>query len=236
MKKTWLTAVSVAGVLGTGSAAMMASAVMNAGSTSPNTAPVPGQNGADTPAPRTVVYSVGDAAHITLSSAGGVLSVISTEPSVGWSVVSTSQAGPTVTVQLTDGMRLVTFTATSNGEQVNASVAAAFMTPTSDGTTVSTPELIEQTNATTGPTVSAPWNHNESEAPAPAQAQPPAQTHSTPTEAAERPSSTSPAVTTTPPQIIPPSSTTAPSSAGTWHEDDGHQTESTDNGAEHDDD
>lgn len=240
MKKTWLTAVSVAGVLGTGSAAVLAGAVMNVASSAPTAAPLPQAYGSAARSPRTVVYTVGDAAQVTLSSAGGVLTVISTEAHSGWSVVSTSAAGPTVTAQLTDDIRLVTFTATANGDDVQASVTAAFVTPTTEGSPAPAPELIKQ--PAPAPVVAAPLHGDNSDAPAPLPAQPGLRTpHSDePTATAAEPESdVSPA-----PVKTPPATTTAPSHAGANYADDGSGTDdhesvtpgTTQPGAEHNDD
>jgi hypothetical protein len=122
MKRTWLTAVSVAGVLGTGSAAVMAGAAMNAGSASPTNAPVP-----DISVPRSAVYQVGAAARIEVSDASGVLSIVSTNVGTGWTVVSTSAPGATASVVLTDGAQLVTFTASTVAGTVHATVTSALV-------------------------------------------------------------------------------------------------------------
>ncbi len=235
MKKTWLTAVSIAGVLGTGSAAVMAGAVMNAGSSAATAAPVPQANGSSV-APRTVVYAVGDAARVTLASAGGVLTVVSTEVDTGWSVVSTSNAGPTVTVQLSDATRVVTFTATASGDGVKASVTAALVTPSTDAAPASTPKLIEQT--VPAPVVAPLVHGDDTDAPAPLPAQPGARaSHDDEPTTAEQ---LQPVAGSQPVKSPPPAATTVPSGAGATYGDDysgsdDHESNST-GSAEHDDD
>lgn len=122
MKRTWLTAVSVAGVLGTGSAAVMAGAAINAASTAPTNAPVP-----DISVPRNAVYQVGAAARIEVSDSSGVLSIVSTTVGMGWTAVSTSAPGATASVVLTDGTQLVTFTASTVAGAVHATVTSALV-------------------------------------------------------------------------------------------------------------
>jgi len=119
MKKSWLTAVSVLGALGTGSAVVMAGAVINSGSNPQTAAPVP-----ELSAPRTSVYQVGNAARIALSSAGEIITVISATPNAGWSVVSTSPAAASVAVTLTDNTQVVTFTASMVSGEVQTAVSA----------------------------------------------------------------------------------------------------------------
>ena len=119
MKKSWLTAVSVVGALGTGSAVVMAGAVINSGSNPQTAAPVP-----ELSAPRTSVYQVGNAARIALSSAGEIITVISATPDAGWSVVSTSPAAASVAVTLTDNTQVVTFTASMVSGEVQTAVSA----------------------------------------------------------------------------------------------------------------
>lgn len=217
----------------------MAGAVMNIGSSAPTAAPVPQVQSASVGAPHTVVYTVGDAARVTLSSAGGVLTVISSEASAAWSVVSISVAGPTVTVQLTDGIRVVTFTATASGDDVKASVTAAFVTPSTDAEPAPTPELIEQPVPTPVVAPSARGENSEAKAPLPAQ---PGTHTDEPTTTAERPE---PAITPAPATPPPPAvATTAPSGTGAAYGDDGSgsddhgsvTTEISQPGAEHDDD
>lgn len=139
MKKTWLTAVSVAGVLGTGSAAVMAGAAMNAGSHSTSDTSALGIS-----LPRSTVYQVGAAARIEVTEAGGVISVISATPTSGWTVTSTSGAGPTATVVLTDGNQIVTFTASMVAGTIHAEVTAA-LSPA--------PSIVVVPDSTTAPAV-----------------------------------------------------------------------------------
>ena len=116
MKKTWLTAVSVAGVLGTGSAAVMAGAGLH---------PPSQLFTAGISLPRSTVYQVGTAARIEVTEAAGMISIISATPTSGWTVRSTSGAGSVVTVVLTDGTQVVTFTASMAGGTVHADVTSA---------------------------------------------------------------------------------------------------------------
>jgi hypothetical protein len=97
----------------------MAGAAINGGSTAPAQAPVPGIS-----LPHSIAYQVGSAARIEVTEAGGVISIISATPATGWSVVSTSGAGPTATVVLTDGTQNVTFIASMLNGTVHTDVSS----------------------------------------------------------------------------------------------------------------
>ncbi|MEI7619312.1 MAG: hypothetical protein WCK14_11880 [Actinomycetota bacterium] len=139
MKKSWLTAVSVVGALGTGSAVVMAGAVMNSGSNPQSSAPVP-----DLTAPHTAVYQVGSAARISLSSAGGTITVISVTPNAGWSLVSTSPAASSVTVTLTDSTQIVTFIASSVAGEIQTSVTATLAAGLAASPDATAPSIVIQ--------------------------------------------------------------------------------------------
>ena len=201
MKKSWLTAVSVVGALGTGSAVVMAGAVINSGSNHQTSAPVP-----ELTMPRTSVYQVGDAARISLSSAGGIITVISATPDAGWSVVSTSPAAASVAVTLTDNAQVVTFTASMVSGEVQTAVSATLAAG------------IPATPDATAPSIVIQQPGDLGAEPNPA----------TPPTFAPNQSGTVGATSTT-----SPSSSTPHASSGTWNDDD-H--ESNDEGYEENDD
>ena len=188
MKKSWLTAVSVVGALGTGSAVVMAGAVINSGSNHQTSAPVP-----ELTMPRTSVYQVGDAARISLSSAGGIITVISATPDAGWSVVSTSPAAASVAVTLTDNTQVVTFAASMVSGEIQTSVSATLAAGLAAAPDATAPSIVIQQPGDLGAR------------PLPA----------TPPTAAPTQSRTTDAATTT-----SPSTSTPGASSGTWNDDD----------------
>ena len=168
MKKSWLTAVSVVGALSTGSAVVMAGTVINSGSSPQTAAPVP-----ELTAPQTSVYQVGNAARISLSSAGGIITVISATPDAGWSVVSTSPAAPSVAVTLTDNTQVVTFAASMVNGEVQTTVSAALVgappIPATPPTAAPTQSRTADAASTTSPSTTTPgassgtWDDDDDE-------------------------------------------------------------------------
>ena len=154
MRKTWLSAISIVGVLGTGSAAVLAGAVMNNGLTVPSSAPV-----LDINSPGTAVYQVGDAARIEVSAQGGIATIASAvASSTSWQITSISSPGAIATVVLTGPTQIVTFTATAVGNDVQASVSATATTTAAlqvvpDPATAPVPAAVTQLNLPVTPAV-----------------------------------------------------------------------------------
>ena len=126
MNRRWGIVASILGALGTGSAAVMATAAEHVDATPTIVASAP-----STPTPSaadTVItrYQIGDAAEITLSVTDGSTVISSAVANAGWTVASMSSPGPTVKVVLSDSSSEVTFTAV-----ITASGAAAVSVSTS---------------------------------------------------------------------------------------------------------
>ncbi len=150
MNKAWTTSLSIAGVIGSGTAAALATSATMNDSGQPPAAAVPsivvastvGSTVASTPAAtmpqpvvemvshietptqRTVQYQVGAAGTVTVHNEGGQLRIDSATPGSGWTVASATDTGAPLAVVFTDGAQTVTFTATGNGLDIIPSVAS----------------------------------------------------------------------------------------------------------------
>jgi hypothetical protein len=113
MQRAWITGLTLAGVLGTGGAAFAGMSVGHSDGSAVE-AQAPGTTSATTSATATdttTTYRLGDAGTVTISVAGGVITVAGVEPATGWTQVGSSAAGVHVDVTLTDGTQLLHFAA-----------------------------------------------------------------------------------------------------------------------------
>ena len=206
MKRSWITALTLASVAG--SAGAFAGVVAGNGDTTPAAAQPQtlANQGAflrvEAPATttRTLSYQVGAAGTATLTVGNGSLVIDNAVAGTGWTATSASGAGTHVDAHFTDGTQLVTFAADIVGTDVvvvsltNVPVAAPATTVSADAVSVAV-----ATNT--------------------------ARAHTTTTS---QPQPAMPAATAAPAAVRPPttSATTAPSGSG----DDGsdHETESND--------
>jgi hypothetical protein len=210
MNRTWITALTVATVAGSGAA--FAGVVANTNDTPAAAQPLPAINpqsalmqvqtkpGVTTPT-RTLNYQVGNAGVATLTIANGALTVDNAVVSTGWTMTSASAPGTHVDVQFTDGTQVVTFGADLVGNDV---------------VVVSITNVAAEVPVTTAPATTAP-----------AQPSPIAVTHTTfPAATSPRPAAPAPTVAPAPAVQQPPAAaaTTAPSGSG----DDAHEEDSND--------
>ena len=123
MKRSWITALTLATVAGSGGA-FAAVVAGNADTPAAAQPPTPASQGAfvrvETPAAptRTISYQVGAAGTATLTIANGSLIVDNAVADTGWTVANASGAGTHVDAQFTDGTQLVTFAADLAGSDV----------------------------------------------------------------------------------------------------------------------
>ena len=146
MNKAWITALSIAGIAGSASAAYAGLSVNgNEGApaeaqglpAAPATTLAPIAAPASSPA--TATYQVGDAGTVTVTNVSGVVSVQSAMPSPGWTVQGYTSPAGHVEVQFVNALQAVTFHAdVVNGEMV-ASLAEAPTVPSTDVTTTEVP-------------------------------------------------------------------------------------------------
>lgn len=141
MNKNWITGLTLASVVGTGGAAFAGmratthDSVQAAGET-------PTSATATTVAGTSASYVAAEAGLVNVSLAGGVITVDSTVPNSGWSVVSFTAPGAHVEVVFTDGTRSITFVADVVDGQIHAEVA---------DTTPTTSTVAPVTSATPAP-------------------------------------------------------------------------------------
>jgi hypothetical protein len=200
MNRTWITALTVATVAGSGAA--FAGVVANTNDTPAAAQPLPAVNpqsalmqvqatpGATTPT-RTLNYQVGTAGVATLTIANGALTVDNAVVNTGWTMTSASAPGTHVEVQFTDGTQVVTFGADFAGNDV---------------VVVSVTNVAVEAPATTAPATTAP-----------AQPSPIAVTHTT---YPARPAAPAPTVAPAVQQPPAAAATTAPSGSGDDHEEE----------------
>jgi hypothetical protein len=185
MNRSWVTAVTLATVAGSGAAftgviANSHDAPIKAEALTPVIPQALVRTDVATTAPtHTLNYQVGAAGVTNLTIAGGSLTVNSATASAGWTLVSTSGPGTHVDVQFSDGAQLVTFGADLVGTDVvvvsltNAAHPAAVVlapepAPTTAVTEPAAPTLGQTTaqpQAAMPPTTAAP-----AKAPAPVKA------------------------------------------------------------------
>jgi hypothetical protein len=110
MQRTWITGLTLAGVLGTGGAAFAGMALTHTDGSSVE-AQAPGATLGTLATSTATTYRLGDAGLATLDSAGGTITITGVEPSVGWTVVSSSNPGLHVELSLTDTVQVLQMTA-----------------------------------------------------------------------------------------------------------------------------
>jgi hypothetical protein len=218
MNRAWVTSLTIAGVVGTGGAAM-------AGLTDSGTAPldpapaaliaaaVIGDTTSTTaPSASVITYQVGPAGTITISYSATGATVTEATPAAGWTVTGASAVGNHVEILFTDAAQTVTFGA----DLVNGELVPAVSSMPVAGAPTPAPIAVTVIGSSSTPTGTQPT------LPAPAVAPTVA-----PTMPAAPPSSSSSydddndddTITTAVPATAPSASaTTSPSGAG--HEDD----------------
>jgi hypothetical protein len=127
MNRSWITALSLATVAGSGGAFVGVIANTNdtpAAAQSPVSFREVAFVQAESPAPaaRTVTYQVGGAGTATLAITSGVLTIDNAQPGKGWGITQTSVPGSHVELQFSDGSQLVTFGADLIGTEVAVAV------------------------------------------------------------------------------------------------------------------
>ena len=111
MRRVWVTTLTVAGVIGSGGAAM-AGVLDDGGNTSsaplPTLPAAPASTAAPTstaPAPHAVSYQIGAAGTVTVEMGPGGATVRGAEPAAGWTLVSATASGSHVEIVFSDGTR-----------------------------------------------------------------------------------------------------------------------------------
>lgn len=141
MNKNWITGLTLASVVGTGGAAF-------AGMRATTHDSVQAQGETPTSAVATTVagvsasYAAAEAGTVNVTLLDGVITVDSTVPNSGWSVVSFTVPGSHVEVVFTDGTRSITFYADVVNGEIEAGVA---------DTTPTTSTVAPVTSATPAP-------------------------------------------------------------------------------------
>lgn len=228
MNRAWITGLALAGAAGSAGAAF-AGVAAGTDFAAPETQPVGTPAGIITPHDRTVDYQVGAAGTVSVSVAGGSLTVVAAAGGTGWTLIGATAPGAHVEVQFTDSLQLVTFAADLVGDDVVVAVTN-LAAPGAPATTVAaTPMSVT--------VITAAPKHNNPGTTAPKAATPvhtnPAPTTPAPTAAPTTPAPTYPARTTQPAATQPaPAATTAPSGTG----DDDHEDDHGDDPEEHEDD
>lgn len=129
MNRSWITALTLATVVGTGGAfvgVITASNEQPVAAAPEPTMPSPAAL-VDVTTPRlepagTVAYRLDSVGIVTVQVANGQLSVVSSVADAGWTPVATTGAGAHVETSFTDTAQLVTFTADLSGSNVMVSV------------------------------------------------------------------------------------------------------------------
>ena len=237
MNKTWITTLSIAGVVGSGAAAALAaSATISHGV--PATANAAPAVTVASPS-RTIMYQVGTAGSVTVVKDAVGLTITDTTVGTGWTLVGTSVVGPTVSAQFSNGTQIATFDASLAGSEIAVEVSSMALPPAevavpvgqvvvlSDSSSVRTSAVPEIGPAVVVPTAaSLPLP-----APAPSATIPAATTPSAVTSQVTPPT---PVNTQAKPVATPVSTpttahTTSPSAAGgVESEDEGHDDEGSD--------
>ena len=190
MNRSWITAVTLATVAGSGAAftgvvANSHDAPAKAEALTPVVPEALVRTDPTTTTPaRSLNYQVGAAGVANLSIANGALTVNSATASAGWTLVSSSGPGTHIDVQFSDGTQVVTFVADLVGNDVvvvsvtnAADPAAVAMTPAPETTVAVTqpaqPTLgrtTAQPQAARPPTTAAPTTAAPAQTPAPVKA------------------------------------------------------------------
>jgi hypothetical protein len=110
MQRAWITGLTLAGVVGTGGAAFAGMSLTHTDGNAVE-AQAPAPTASTMAATTSTTYRLGDAGLVTLDSAGGVITVTSVRPSAGWTVVTSSNPGLHVEVNLTDTVEVLQMTA-----------------------------------------------------------------------------------------------------------------------------
>jgi hypothetical protein len=160
MNRSWITALTLAAVAGSGAA--FTGVIANSNDThaiaaSPTLFNQPEALAAapQAPAPQITSYQVGAAGIATLASNNGSLTIDTAVANGGWTVSGTSGPGTHVDVQFTDGTQLVTFGAELVGTEVVVSLTNVSAAPV---TIAPAPAEVMQASVaeTTEPTFTAP--------------------------------------------------------------------------------
>jgi hypothetical protein len=149
MNKAWITALSIAGIAGSASAAYAGLSV-NGNEGAPaeaqglpaaatTLAPVAAPSATPAGSPTTATYQVGAAGTVTVTNDNGIVSVQSAMPSPGWTVQGYTSPAGHVEVRFVNALQALTFNAdVVNGEMV-ASFAEAPTPPSTDVTSTEVP-------------------------------------------------------------------------------------------------
>lgn len=249
MGRAWLTGVTLAGVVGSGGAAVAGVAVMNdsvAPSASPSAiesaeAALPPLDDPDAPPATSVIpgspvlttYDVGGAGAVTIAAGPDSMVADGIVPGAGWTLLGTGGDQQHLEVQFADATMVVTFVADLVGGEVVVTTSASSLAPSAEPVEAAPPatprpSTSHTTGATAVPTTARPAPTSPAAVPATASVPGSGSTVVPATTAAPAPAATAPAAT-----APPASATTAPSGSGEEkHDDEGDD----DGGEEHDDD
>ena len=117
MNRAWITGLALAGAAGSAGAAF-AGVASGTDFAASETQPVATPQGLIAPHDRTVDYQVGAAGTVSVSVAGGSLTVVAATGGTGWTLIGATAPGAHVEVQFTDSLQLVTFAADLVGDDV----------------------------------------------------------------------------------------------------------------------
>ena len=241
MGRAWLTGVTIAGIVGSGGAAVAgvvviedsvapptsASAIESAEAVLPTLPPAAPQTSVLPGSPLLTTYDVGGAGSVTIAARPDSMAAGQVVPGVGWTLLGTAGSEQHLEVQFADASIVVTFVADLVDGQVVVATTATPVVPAAEP--VAAPAATPRPQgASSAPATSRPAGTSAS-TPAttgPAPAAGPASTAGPTSTAAPATSPTAPATTapatTTPVATAPPASaTTAPSGSGADEGDDG---------------
>ena len=111
MKRSWITGLTLASVAGTGGAAFARMSVVNHDGSAVEAQAAALKAGTVAPASATTTYRLGTAGTVTITTAGGGISVDAATPATGWLLLNTGAPGTHVEVSFTDLTQTVTFVA-----------------------------------------------------------------------------------------------------------------------------
>lgn len=245
MGRAWLTGVTIAGIVGSGGAAVAgvvviedsvapptsASAIESAEAVLPTLPPAAPQTSVLPGSPLLTTYDVGGAGSVTIAARPDSMAAGQVVPGVGWTLLGTAGSEQHLEVQFADASIVVTFVADLVDGQVVVATTATPVVPAAEpvAAPAATPRpqgasSAPATSRPAGTSASAPATPAPTTGPAPAAG--PASTAGPTSTAAPATSPTAPATTapatTTPVATAPPASaTTAPSGSGGDEGDDG---------------
>jgi hypothetical protein len=176
VNRAWLTALTLAGVAGTGSAAFAGSVATHDAQATPAVQPQLVSGLSATTQARHTTYQVSGVGSVTLASTNGSITVAGTSVASGWTVAGASGAGSDVQVRFTDGRTIVTFHASLQ----TGGIAVALSSTPVPGTTNTTaaPPPVSVVVATPATPAAPPTTHQRQSPPV-TTARPAAGTHST---------------------------------------------------------